>query len=218
MAAPSDSTGSAQHAGFRAEVEKAFSQVSGLIKHSLGPVNAKYPYQPSNEPEPANGQFLADLKTIGFSDVRTLLESFYDQTQGVQDDNTLLLERLVQLLSKLPPDSKAGKNLTDGFINQLWSALPHPPVISLGGKYKYREADGSNNNIAFPDLGKAKTPYARSTQPLIQQNIALPDPGSIFDTLMERTGEFEPHPNKISSMLFYLASIIIHDLFRTVSF
>ena len=27
--------------------------------------------------------------------------------------------------------------------------------------------------------------------------------------------EFEPHPNKISSVLFYLATVIIHDIFRT---
>jgi linoleate 8R-lipoxygenase/9,12-octadecadienoate 8-hydroperoxide 8R-isomerase len=50
------------------------------------------------------------------------------------------------------------------------------------------------------------------------QNIALPDPGVIFDSLMARGDKFEPHPNKISSMLFYLATIIIHDIFRTVSF
>jgi linoleate 8R-lipoxygenase/9,12-octadecadienoate 8-hydroperoxide 8R-isomerase len=43
---------------------------------------------------------------------------------------------------------------------------------------------------------------------------ALPDPGDIFDSVMTRKHK-EPHPNKISSMLFYLASIIIHDLFRT---
>lgn len=42
----------------------------------------------------------------------------------------------------------------------------------------------------------------------------LPDAGVLFDTLMARK-EPELHPNRISSMLFYLASIIIHDLFRT---
>ena len=43
---------------------------------------------------------------------------------------------------------------------------------------------------------------------------SIPDPGVLFDTFMARKG-FEPHPNHISSVLFYLASIIIHDLFRT---
>jgi hypothetical protein len=217
MATTASDIANDQRTSFRAEIKNAFDQVSNLVKHSLGPVNAKYPYQPANDPAPPSGDLLADLKSIGFSDVETLLESFYDQTKGVQDDNTLLLERLVEIFAKLPANSKNGKDLTDGFVNQLWGALPHPPVVSLGAKYKYRDADGGNNNIAFPDLGRAGTPYARSSKPTIMQNIALPDPGSIFDTLMERGDHFEPHPNKISSMLFYLASIIIHDLFRTVS-
>jgi linoleate 8R-lipoxygenase/9,12-octadecadienoate 8-hydroperoxide 8R-isomerase len=46
------------------------------------------------------------------------------------------------------------------------------------------------------------------------QPFAKPDPGVLFDSLMARSG-FEPHPNKISSMLFYLATIIIHDVFKT---
>jgi hypothetical protein len=38
---------------------------------------------------------------------------------------------------------------------------------------------------------------------------ALPDPGVIFDSIMARKPENrEQHPNKISSVLFYLASII----------
>lgn len=41
------------------------------------------------------------------------------------------------------------------------------------------------------------------------QTVALPDPGVVFDSLMARK-DFKEHPNKISSMLFYLASIIIH--------
>lgn len=217
MAASTTASESAKRNNFREEIEKSFSKVSSLLTHSLGPVNAKYPYLPNEDPEPATGGLLADLASINFPDVKTLLQSFYDQTQGVQDDNTLLLERLVQLLSKLPPDSKIGKDLTDGFVNQLWTALPHPPVVTLGTRYKYRDANGANNNISAPDLGKAETPYARSSKPQILQNIALPDPGSIFDTLMVRGDDFEEHPNKISSMLFYLASIIIHDLFRTVS-
>jgi hypothetical protein len=107
--------------------------------------------------------------------------------------------------------------LTGAFINNLWNAIPHPPQTSLGTKYKYREADGSNNNIRSPELGMANTPYARAAKPSTLQNIALPDPGVIFDGLMARWEKFEPHPNKISSMLFYLATIIIHDIFRTVS-
>lgn len=60
-----------------------------------------------------------------------------------------------------------------------------------------------------PSIGAANTPYARSVRPQTLQPIELPDAGDLFDSLMSRN-EFKPHPAKLSSMLFYLASIIIH--------
>jgi hypothetical protein len=66
----------------------------------------------------------------------------------------------------------------------------------------------------MPNVGAANTPYARSVKPQTAPAIARPDPGVLFDSLMARKG-FHSHPNKISSMLFYLASIIIHGLFLT---
>lgn len=44
------------------------------------------------------------------------------------------------------------------------------------------------------------------------QPAALPEPEALFDSLLARK-EFKEHPNKISSVLFYLASIIIHGEF-----
>lgn len=43
---------------------------------------------------------------------------------------------------------------------------------------------------------------------------ALPDPALIFDSVMARK-EFKRHPNNVSSVFFYWASLIIHDLFQT---
>src|SRR5271154_6506436 len=60
-----------------------------------------------------------------------------------------------------------------------------------------------------PKLGAANTPYARSVPPLTIQKGALPDPGVIFDCIFARN-EYTPHPNNVSSVLFYWASIIIH--------
>ncbi len=60
----------------------------------------------------------------------------------------------------------------------------------------------------------ANTPYARSVQPLTIQPGALPDPGLLFDTIFARD-TFTKHPNNVSSILFYWASLIIHDLFQT---
>jgi hypothetical protein len=46
---------------------------------------------------------------------------------------------------------------------------------------------------------------------------ALPDPGVIFDSIMARKPENrENHPNKISSVLFYLASIISKSLYHAL--
>ncbi|KAL9134531.1 MAG: hypothetical protein Q9175_004283 [Cornicularia normoerica] len=69
-------------------------------------------------------------------------------------------------------------------------------------------------NILYPQLGAANTPYARSVSPNILSPGALPDPALIFDSVMARK-EFKPHPNKVSSVFFYWASLIIHDLFQT---
>lgn len=87
----------------------------------------------------------------------------------------------------------------------------------LGDKFAYRSADGSNNSLLYPHLGAANTPYARSVKPSTTQKGSLPDPEDIFDSIMLRS-EAKPHESKISSMMFYLATIIIHDLFRTDHF
>lgn len=60
----------------------------------------------------------------------------------------------------------------------------------------------------------ANTPYARSVQPKTIQPGALPDPGLTFDSIFARDS-FTKHPNNCSSVIFYWASLIIHDLFQT---
>ena len=58
-------------------------------------------------------------------------------------------------------------------------------------------------------LGAANTPYARSVRPETLQPGALPDPGLIFDSIFARD-TYKEHPNKVSSILYYWASLIIH--------
>ncbi len=67
----------------------------------------------------------------------------------------------------------------------------------------------TNQNPFWPNIGAAGTPYARSVRPQTMQPASLPEPETLFDSLLARK-EFREHPNKISSVLFYLASIIIH--------
>jgi hypothetical protein len=64
----------------------------------------------------------------------------------------------------------------------------------------------------FPQLGAAGTSYARSVNADVLRQGALPDPGLIYDAVMKRT-EYKKHPNNVSSVLWYWASIIIHGGF-----
>lgn len=192
------------------------SSLIQALRTSLAPLTP-YAYTPGNDDVTPKTEFLKDIQNLGFKDYETLLMFLNASITGVNNDDKLLLERLVQILAKLPLDSKELKQLSDGFITQLWNTLDHPPAESLGNQYKYRKADGSYNNISNPQLGAANTPYARSVTPAVFQTPDLPEPGLIFDTLMARGETFEPHPQGISSMLFYLGTVIIHDIFQTSS-
>ncbi|RFU32277.1 hypothetical protein B7463_g4075, partial [Scytalidium lignicola] len=84
------------------------------------------------------------------------------------------------------------------------------------GLHQYRMPDGSFNNILEPNLGRAGTPYAKSVRPIKRLHGVKPDPSLLFDLLMARDDEkFTENPAGISSMLFYHAAIIVHDIFRT---
>lgn len=158
---------------------------------------------------------LADLTHMSITDIKTLIEIQYKKMTGeTTNDKTYLMEGLIRAVAKLPEDSENRLKLTNSFLTQLWNDLQHPPLSYLGPKFQYRSADGSNNSLIHPQLGAANTPYARTVKPSHVQPPARPDPGVVFDSVMSRK-HHELHPNRISSVLFYLASIIIHDLFRT---
>ena len=125
------------------------------------------------------------------------------------------MEQIIKLAASLPEGNQLLQDLTGQFIKLLWNTLEHPPLSYQGNEYKYRMADGSNNNIMYPHLGKAGSYYARTVTPQTLQPGVLPDPGLIFDSVFAARKERREHPNRISSMLFYLASIIIHDCFHT---
>ena len=163
----------------------------------------------------APSSMLSDLKHLNLHNVNTIKDLVVEGIEGhLIDDKTYIMERVIQLAASLPPSSTTGINLTKAFLSQLWGSLHHPPQSGLGPTWQYRSADGSNNNPVFPQLGAAGSAYARTVRPEMMQPIARPDPGVVFDSIMARK-TFQPHPSKISSVLFHLASIIIHDLFRT---
>lgn len=65
--------------------------------------------------------------------------------EKLQDDKTMIMERVIQLVANLPNDSKLRQELTNSFITELWESLDHPPLLYAGDKFVYRQADGSNN-------------------------------------------------------------------------
>ncbi|KAI0883987.1 linoleate diol synthase precursor [Annulohypoxylon maeteangense] len=195
-----------------------FSQMVQVIARALSPL-PKYQFNPKNDDISKETGILEDLQHLNIKDIITLKDVLDSTITGEEDDDTLLQERLVTLLAKLPPHSREGKQATDAFINTLWDSLEHPPAQIRSKEARYREADGSSNNVDVPAMGAANTRYARTTPAKYFQDPNLPDPGLLFDSLMNRgNGEsFREHPNKISSMLFYLATIITHDIFQTDS-
>jgi linoleate 8R-lipoxygenase/9,12-octadecadienoate 8-hydroperoxide 8R-isomerase len=165
--------------------------------------------------ENSDMQTLQQLKALNLENLDTLKDGFVTGLGGQPvDDRQYLMERVIKIMSELPVSSSSSMKMTDGFLKLLWSDLQHPPVSYLGDDYIYRRADGSNNNIRWPHIGQAGQPYARTVKPETIMPIALPDPEVIFDSVLKRD-HFREHPNKISSVLFYLASIIIHDIFHT---
>ncbi|KAF1951021.1 hypothetical protein CC80DRAFT_575965 [Byssothecium circinans] len=205
----------------RKAVKKSLRSLAGVVGASLSTVSDDTGDGSRLSPEEKNAlraRIEADLKDmshIGVSDLKSLAKIQAEKLAGEPtDDKEYLMEGLIRVASKLPDGSKNGKMLTNQFVTQLWNDLQHPPLSYLGEKYQYRSADGSFNSLVHPQLGAAGTPYARTVKPALMQTPALPDAGVVFDSVMTRK-HAELHPNRISSVLFYLASIIIHDCFRT---
>jgi hypothetical protein len=167
-----------------ASADHGLSSLIEAIRASLAPLD-KNSHASAGEDDISHTGLLSDIRALGFKDYGTLVQFLNASITGINDDNKLLLERLVQLLAKLPPHSKQLKGLSDGFINQLWTALDHPPVSTLETKYKYRQADGSYNSIHAPQLGAANTPFARSVKPTVFQRPDLPEPDVVFERLSE---------------------------------
>lgn len=212
------------------ELDKFEKKISGSFKKLTGLLGASFAAVPTGTgdgskllPEPEDdevllkkiGATLKDFSHLGITDVKSLLQIQAKAAAGEpMDDKDYLMEALIRTAAKLPDGSKTREKLTGQFLTQLWEDLEHPPLSYLGAQYQYRSADGSFNSLKHPQLGAAGTPYARTVKPSMMQTPCRPDAGVVFDSVMTRK-HAELHPNRISSVLFYLASIIIHDCFRT---
>ena len=156
-------TGQDDHSASRAEVQSSFTQFGQLIHASRRPLPTQSGDGAYLDHEEPSG-LKEDLKSLGFKDVKTLMEVMKTKgAGGPQDDKTYLMERVIQvwhvyssehrqdpysggqLVSGLPKLSKTRVDLTNSFIDELWNTMQHPPMSYLGDKYQYRQADGSYN-------------------------------------------------------------------------
>lgn len=154
-----------------------------------------------------------DIKRQDAKDIEGLVKTIkHAAFKEPLDDKEYLMESMIAVTSKMP-DAKLQKKLTSVLVTTLWDDLEHPPQTLLADEYKFRQPDGSSNNYKYPNIGKAGMPYARTVAPKTKQAGCLPDPGVLFDSVLARKNiQGEKHPNRISSVLFYLATIIIHDV------
>ena len=162
------------------------------------------------------GGILEDAASLTWNDIRTLRNIAAAEISGGYNDSNMLQETLVQLAYKLPESSLLRLKVTEGFTRILWKGLPHPLSYLRNHLSPYRDPHIKSTAADLTRIGSPGLPYARTAVPILQQQY-LPDPSKIFDALMAREGEFEAHPNRFSSMLFYLGIVITHDLFQTVS-
>ncbi|RDA87814.1 hypothetical protein CP532_2958 [Ophiocordyceps camponoti-leonardi (nom. inval.)] len=159
---------------------------------------------------------IQDLRSLSWQDLHTLKDMIMAKlTNEVHvDDKTMIMERTIQMVATMPDHSARQEVLTNMFITKLWNSLDHPPLLYLGDEYRYRQPDGSNNNPMMPMLGAAGTAYSRSVKPGKANLGALPDPEIVYESVMARK-HFKKNKNNVSSILWYWATIVIHDIFDT---
>ncbi|CAF3567602.1 unnamed protein product [Rotaria socialis] len=173
-----------------------------------------------------NGEhsIIADLNALKFNvipDALTLCEYTTNIILGNPiDDNLLEMEKIIVILYTLPKNNEFSAIMSKIFISSLWEQLSHPPANFLTQVgYQWRSADGSGNNLAFPDIGKSGQKYVQNYRSKRSQTNDLPDPGLIFDELLRRCpdkdGLFKKSESLISSNFIYFATLITHDIFNT---
>ncbi|RYP62571.1 hypothetical protein DL770_009568 [Monosporascus sp. CRB-9-2] len=159
-----------------------------VITKTLAPI-PKYQFVPGDDDTTKETGILNDRQHLSIRDYKVLRDILNVTATSEDDDNELLQP-------------------TEDSINTPWDALEHPPAQPSSKDARLREADGSYNNLQVPLMGAANTPYARTTLALVFQGPNLSDTGLNFDSAMARgVGEcFREHPNKLSSMMFCLAT------------
>jgi hypothetical protein len=135
----------------RQGIEDAFRSCGQLLTASRRPLPTQNGDGTYNDTNRLTG-LAKDWRLITWADIKTVIELVKSVIggDGIVDDKTMLMERIISIVAKLPATSKNRGKLTDAFIAELWNSLDHPPQIFVGDKYMYRMADGSCNVSRFP--------------------------------------------------------------------
>lgn len=118
------------HSKARNEVSAMFEKYAQVIHASRRPL----PTQSGDGTYLEHGHehstsLFSDLRSLGFKDYGTLVEVIKNKASGEYvDDKTMLMERIIQLVSGLPSNSERRSELTNAFLDELWESLPHPPL------------------------------------------------------------------------------------------
>ncbi|KAF9273110.1 hypothetical protein BGZ68_001794, partial [Mortierella alpina] len=203
-ASSSPSSTATSRTSFQPPSSEAEGLLSWLIHAGMGPMSSV-------------AKIIERLLAIGPGQRMYVVEQLFSRILGretVVDDREVPFERLMNVLAALPKD--VSDEFTSRLVARFWQDLEHPTRHWPG--VPFRSADGSNNSHIYPHMGASNTSYARSVAGTFQQTRSeLPDPRALFHDLMERPSSqpFEPHPTGINSLLFCLAGVITHDLFRS---
>ena len=116
------------HAVKREEVQSSFQQYAQLIHAAQRPLPTQSGDGSYIEETVPSGM-MQDLKNLGFQDMKTLMAVMKTKATGaLADDKTYLMEKVIQLVSGLPANSKSRIDLTSSFVDELFNSLQHPPL------------------------------------------------------------------------------------------
>lgn len=100
---------STDHSASRDDIENSFAQFAQLIHASQRPLpnqSGDGAYLDHKEPS----GLMADVKSLGFKDVHTLMDVMKTKATGaLQDDKTYIMEKTIQVSSKTSPLLVAGE-------------------------------------------------------------------------------------------------------------
>ncbi|KAI8329899.1 heme peroxidase [Blakeslea trispora] len=169
---------------------------------------------------PTNTGAIKDILSLPIKDQLSLLsavtERLLSKNAAINDRNNTF-ETVMNILGGLDKEyDDLIYVITQPLLDQFHKDIPKPFINYVG--YKYRSADGSNNSLIFPEVGKAGTNYTRTVTRKGLNNTNLPSAKDVFDKLLKRPdGVFNEHKSGVNMMLLYLAILITHDLFYTDS-